>query len=129
MIDIEQRIRSFLTDRGWDMLRPGDLAKSIAIESGELLEIFQWDNPSLEEVKKDAARRDKIKSELADVLIYCLDMAVLLDIDTKEAILQKLEKAEKKYPVEMFSKGSSDEPGTESAYWEVKKKHRQQTGE
>lgn len=129
MKEVETYIKKFLTDRGWDTLRPGDLAKSVAIEAGELLEIFQWDNPPLEEVKSDSARREKIKGELADVLIYCLDMAVLLDIDAKEAILAKLEKAEKKYPVEMFSKGSSDEPGTESAYWEVKKKHRQQSGE
>ncbi len=128
MQDIENRAKKFLTDRGWDSLRPGDIAKSIAIEAGELLEIFQWDNPPLEAVKGDVERLEKIKGELADVLIYCLDMAVLLDIDTKEAIFRKLEKAEKKYPVEMFSKGSSDEPGTESAYWEVKKKHRQQGG-
>jgi hypothetical protein len=56
-------------------------------------------------------------------------MAVLLNIDTKEAIFQKLEKVEKKYPVHLFNKGSTEEPGTESAYWEVKKKHRQQGSE
>jgi NTP pyrophosphatase (non-canonical NTP hydrolase) len=124
MKEIEERLESFLKDRGWDTLRPGDVAKSIAIESGELLEIFQWDNPPLDDVKKDVPRMEKIRGELADVLIYCLDMAVLLNIDTKEAIFQKLEKAEKKYPVHLFNKGSTEEPGTESAYWEVKKKHR-----
>jgi hypothetical protein len=76
-------------------------------------------------VKLDEERKVHIQGELADVLIYCLDIAVLLNIDAKEAILAKLEKAEKKYPTDLFKKGTTDEPGTEAAYWEVKKKHRQ----
>lgn len=53
MKEQEDVIREYLVERGWDQLRPGDLAKSISIEAAELLELFQWTNPSLEEVKAD----------------------------------------------------------------------------
>lgn len=125
MSNLEQKIKKFLEDRGWDNLRPGDLSKSITIEAGELLEIFQWDNPSLEDVKKDEERMKKVRKELADVLIYCYQLAVSTGINAEEAILEKLQKAEEKYPVSLFKKGSSEEPGTESAYWKIKKEHRQ----
>jgi dCTP diphosphatase len=65
----EKEIRDYLVERGWDNLRPGDLAKSISIEAAELLEIFQWSNETLEDVKNDPEKTEKIKKELADVLI------------------------------------------------------------
>ncbi len=123
---LEQIILKYLEERGWHNLRPGDIAKSISIESGELLENFQWDNPSLEEVKKDDERIAKIKKELADVLIYCFNMAVLLKLDTREIIEEKLEKIRQKYPAELF-KNSTQEPGTEAIYWKIKKEHRQKS--
>jgi hypothetical protein len=39
--ELETKIKKYLTERGWNTLRPSDIAKSIAIESGELLELFQ----------------------------------------------------------------------------------------
>ncbi len=36
MKEIEQKVKKFLEERAWDRLRPGDLAKSVAIEAGEL---------------------------------------------------------------------------------------------
>jgi NTP pyrophosphatase (non-canonical NTP hydrolase) len=124
MKETEQKIRVFLEERGWNTLRPGDVAKSIAIESGELLEIFQWDNPSLEEVKKDHKRVEEIKKELADVLIYCFDVAILLDLDVTSVISEKLEFIKKKYPAEVFKNRKNGDPGTESAYWDIKKEYR-----
>lgn len=42
MKEQEDAIREYLAERGWDQLRPSDLAKSISIEAAELLELFQW---------------------------------------------------------------------------------------
>jgi dCTP diphosphatase len=126
MKSLEDKIRTYLIERKWDSLRPGDLAKSISIEAGELLELFQWNNPSLEEVKQDEEKLAQIKKELADVLIYCIDMSVLLELDTEKIILDKLAKAEEKYPAHLFQNRSNDtDAGTEDIYWKIKKEHRQ----
>lgn len=122
MKEQEAAIREYLTERGWDQLRPGDLAKSISIESAELLELFQWSNPSLEDVKADPEKLEAIKKELADVLIYCLDMSVLLDLDTGDIITKKLEKVREKYPADLFKgRAAGKDAGSEDLYWQIKK--------
>lgn len=125
MKDIEAEILAYLTERKWDGLRPGDLAKSVSIEAGELLELFQWDNPSLEEVKADPARLDEIKKELADVFIYCLDIAVLLELDTATVIREKLAYIKAKYPPELFAnRDMTRDAGTEDTYLKIKQQYR-----
>lgn len=120
------KIRKHLEERGWDELRPSDLAKSIMIEGAELLEIFQWDNQTPAEVKADAEKMERIRKELADVLIYAFDMGVVLDIDMEEMANAKLEKVKEKYPVELFNKElGHSEPGN-ATYWEVKEKYRRE---
>ncbi len=125
MKDIENEVRTYLVERNWDRLRPGDLAKSVSIEAGELLEIFQWENPELAVVKEDTQKLERIKSELADVLIYCIDMAVLLNIDTETIIKEKLAKVKVKYPAELFQMRRDErDPGTEDVYLAIKREHR-----
>lgn len=41
MKELEKRVRRHLEERGWNKLRPSDIAKSIMIEGAELLELFQ----------------------------------------------------------------------------------------
>jgi dCTP diphosphatase len=121
----EDTIREYLVERGWDKLRPGDLAKSISIEAAELLELFQWTNLTLVDIKTDPEKMESIKKELADVLIYCLDMSVLLGFDTGEIIMKKLDKAKEKYPAHLFKNRNPDQdPGSEDIYWQIKKDHR-----
>lgn len=93
-----EEIRKFNQDRDWDQFHsPENLAKSIAIEAGELLECFQWnDNYNLEEVKE----------ELADVMNYCVQMADKLNVELEEIMLEKIRKNAEKYPVEK-AKGSA----------------------
>ena len=93
-----EEILKFNEERDWDQFHsPENLAKSISIEAGELLECFQWNNEyDLEEVKE----------ELADVINYCILMADKLGVDPKQIVLNKMEKTAKKYPVEK-SKGKS----------------------
>lgn len=121
--ELEKTIYKYLKGRGWQNLRPSDLAKSIAIESGELLELFQWENLSLKEVKKDNKKVQEIQNELADVLIYALDMAVLLGVDTEKVIRKKLADIKRKYPAKLMKKGRQG-TGADSEYWRIKKEYR-----
>lgn len=97
------KIRRFNADRDWDQFHnPKDLAISISLEANELLEIFQW--KSAEEASQD---REHIAEELADVLIYCFQMADRLGMDVEDIMNQKIAKNAKKYPVEK-AKGRKD---------------------
>ncbi len=96
--DVDAGIRAFVAERDWGQFHSAEnLAKSIAIEAGELLECFQW---------SDTANRDRVVDELADVLTYCHLLAQDLDVNPGEIILQKLEKSRRKYPPEK-SRGRS----------------------
>lgn len=87
------RIRQFTKERDWNQFHsPANLAKSIMIEAGELLECFQWSD-------EDYAL-EHVKEELADVLIYCYDMLDNLGLDINEIVNHKMDKNEAKYPVE-----------------------------
>ena len=87
-----KEIEQFNKERDWDQFHsPENLAKSIAIESGELLECFQWNNNY---------NKDEVCEELADVFTYCIMMADKLEVDPKEIILKKLDKTRKKYPID-----------------------------
>ena len=88
-----REIKKFNEEREWDKFHtPENLAKSIIIESGELLECFQWDSENYD--------KDEVYEELADVFTYCIQMAIKLNVNPEEIILKKLEKTKKKYPVE-----------------------------
>lgn len=121
---LEKEIFRHLKERNWHNLRPSDLAKSVAIESGELLELFQWENKSLEEVKKDKGKVEKISRELADVLTYAFDLAVLLDLDTAKIIKDHLIHVAQKYPAKLIRSNPKGEPGTEELYWRIKSSYR-----
>ena len=126
MKELEQKILKHLQSRGWDNLRPSDIAKSIMIEGAELLELFQWENQTLEEVKKNKLKKEEIKRELADVLIYAIEMSVLLELDTEKIIRKKLAAAAKKYPAALMKKHATKDAGSgeDSEYWRIKKEYR-----
>jgi dCTP diphosphatase len=128
MKELEKKIYKHLKDRNWHNLRPADLAKSIMIEGAELLELFQWENLPLAEIKKDKKKIEAIKKELADVFVYAFDMAVLLGLDTRKIIHKKLAHIAKKYPARLMRKngGSESGSGTDAIYWKIKEKYRRQ---
>ena len=89
----KDRIRTFIADRNWSQFHtPGNLAKSISIEAGELLGCFQWSDTEYD--------LPHVKEELADVLIYCQDLLDKLELDADEIVGQKMDRNEEKYPVE-----------------------------
>ncbi len=122
MKDFEQKISKYLQARGWGKGYPGDYVKSIVIESGELLEHFQWSNPSVSELKSDKEKFKKVQEELADIMIYCFDLSIILGLDTEKILNKKLAAVSKKYPAKLMKNRVKD--GTEDAYWKIKKEHR-----
>lgn len=88
----------FRDERNWlQFHNPKDLALSLSLEASELLELFQW--KSSEEAV--SVNKEKMKEELADVLLYSILFADRLGFDLDEIVLSKLEKNGKKYPVEL----------------------------
>lgn len=124
MKELEKKLYRYLKARNWHALRPVDLSKSIMIEGAELLELFQWENRTLEEVKTNKAQVEEIKKELADVLIYAMELSILLGFDTEKIIRAKLAYAEKKYPAKLMRDDATREPGVKSEYARIKAKHR-----
>ena len=95
---VTDHLRAFVAERDWAQFHsPENLAKSIAIEAGELLECFQWSAD---------ADPERVRDELADVLTYCLLLADKLGEDPDEIVLRKLEVTRAKYPVDQ-AKGRS----------------------
>lgn len=117
------KIEKFLKDRGWDNLKPSDLAKSISIEAAELLEIFQWDSLTVEQTKSDAGKMREIRAELADVLIYCLQMAYFLNLSPQEIIKEKMEHNANKYPAQLIKTAKRNNLG-DTVYAKIKKEYR-----
>lgn len=98
MEELTKKIRKFADDRDWLQFNtPENLAKSIAIEAGELLECFQWNSDY---------NKDELKYEIADVMNYCILLCSQIGVDPKEIILEKMEISSKKYPIEK-AKGTS----------------------
>ncbi len=110
-------VKKYLEERKWDKNDPADIAKSIIIESAELLELFQWKTFSRKQIQKDQVILEQLKGELADICIYSLGMAISLDLDIEKVILDKLAKIKAKYPVKEIRKGHTQ-------YLKIKKEHR-----
>ncbi|NJF24723.1 nucleotide pyrophosphohydrolase [Thermococcus sp. Bubb.Bath] len=95
--ELESLLVKFRDSRGWKRYHtPKNLAISAAVEMGELLEHFQWgsDTEILEAVKNPAK-----KEAVADEIIYLTPLAHELGIDPDEALVRKMRKNERKYPV------------------------------
>jgi len=116
---VEGKINDYLIERDWDHLDPSDLAKSITIEGAELLELFQWKNHSVKEINNNSVLKESIKKELADVMIYCHELAIRLGFDTSEMILSKLSHNSKKYPASEMLKDKGADKG--NSYYQKRK--------
>ena len=90
---LKEKIIKFNDDRDWDQFHtPENIAKSVVIEAGELLECFQWDNENFD--------KEAVCEEMADVFTYLIDLADRLDVDLIEVTDRKVDKNALKYPVE-----------------------------
>src|SRR3954451_13358718 len=103
---LQARLRDFASSRDWQQFHsPKNLAMALTGEVGELVEILQWLTP------EQSARLSKedlslAADELADIQIYLLRMAYLLGLSLADAVDEKIERNEGRYPVEL-SKGEA----------------------
>jgi NTP pyrophosphatase (non-canonical NTP hydrolase) len=86
---LTEKMNRFVRSKGWydenskRPQTPRNLASSLALEASEVLEHFQW--------HAEVQDNEELKSELADVALYLLELASVTEIDLEEAILKKLE--------------------------------------
>ena len=99
--DLREHVRRFVHAREWEAFHtPKDLAIALSVEASELLERFLWRESDA--AKMTAEDRSLAGEELADVLIYGMSLADVLDLDLSEAVIDKLRKDEAKYPTSRF---------------------------
>lgn len=98
--EITQQLRDFSSARNWDQHHaPRNLAASVSIEAAELLEIFQWENGNEPwDNVRSGEKHQRVREELADVLIYAIRLADLAGIDIPQAISDKIARNAIKYP-------------------------------
>jgi NTP pyrophosphatase (non-canonical NTP hydrolase) len=104
--DLARRLDEFARDRDWQPFHsPKNLASALVVEAGELLEHFQW---MTEEQSRalSSGKRDAVGAELADVLLYLIQLANALGIDPVAAAQAKLELNAQRYPADL-ARGSS----------------------
>ena len=106
--ELTSLVRSFCEARDWDQYHgPKDLAIGVITEASELLEHFRFlsDEQALA-LLKNPSDKEEIEDELADVLFFLLRFSQRFDVDLGQALARKIEKSEKKYPVDK-AKGSN----------------------
>lgn len=98
--DLQRRLRAFAAARAWQPYQtPKNLAMAMVVEAAELVEIFQWLSPEESRaLKDDAARQEHLGEEIADVLLYLLQIADQTGIDVERAVERKLVLNAQKYP-------------------------------
>ena len=108
---LKARVQKFVDDRDWQKYhKPKNLAMSIAIEASELMELFQWvDENEIDAITKNHEKLTSLEEELADIMVYCLSLANVINIDVSRAIMNKIDKNGRKYPAEQF-KGIYEKP-------------------
>ena len=106
--DFQKYLRGFVKERDWEQYHtPKNLAMALAGEVGELVEIFQWLTPEESvQIGSTTESRTKVGDELADVMIYVLRLADVLEIDLLAALWAKMQKNAAKYPVDL-ARGSA----------------------
>lgn len=98
--ELQEAIREFVAERNWEQFHsPKNLSMALAVEVAELMEPFQWMNGEDSRTLSPDDLED-VASEIADVLIYALNLCHQLDVDPARAVRDKLETNREKYPVD-----------------------------
>jgi len=106
--ELKDKIKDFCDARDWDQFHNAkELAIALSIEASELLEIFRWKtHEEVDELFKNEEKKEDIEDEMADILYFLVRIAQKYDLDLSEALDRKMEKNDKKYPVDK-AKGSN----------------------
>ena len=99
---LQRAVAAFARERDWEPFHsPKNLAMALTGEVGELVELFQWlSEDASREVARDPATARRVRDELADVLVYLVRLAAVLEVDLDEAVRSKLAANALKYPVQ-----------------------------
>ncbi|MDP4301880.1 nucleotide pyrophosphohydrolase [Leptothrix discophora] len=97
---LQRRLRAFSDARGWEPYQtPKNLAMAMVVEAGELVEIFQWMTPEASaRVAEQPDVQRHLGEEMADVMVYLLQIADRCGIDVAAAIDRKMALNAAKYP-------------------------------
>jgi NTP pyrophosphatase (non-canonical NTP hydrolase) len=100
MKNLIETIRKFNLERDWEQFHsPKNLAMALSVEAGEIVEIFQWVTQD-QSRNLDPEKLEHVKEEIADVMIFLVNLADKLGIDPIEAAKEKLEKNRENYPTD-----------------------------
>jgi NTP pyrophosphatase (non-canonical NTP hydrolase) len=107
--ELAERLRQFAAERDWEQFHtPKNLAMALAGEAGELLAELQWLTPEqAATVMADAAAASRLEAELADVFIYLVRLADVLDVDLAEAANRKVDAGARRYDAAVY-RGRAD---------------------
>jgi NTP pyrophosphatase (non-canonical NTP hydrolase) len=98
--ELSEQLLAFARERDWEQFHsPKNLSMALAGEAGELLEHFQWLTEE-QSNNLDAARREAVSLEMADILIYLIRLAERLDVDLADAAQQKIAINQQRYPAD-----------------------------
>jgi NTP pyrophosphatase (non-canonical NTP hydrolase) len=98
--NLQATLRHFAAEREWQPFHtPKNLATALMVEAAELVEVFQWMTPDeSREAHLDAGSKQRIGEEIADVLLYLLQVADHTQVDVEQAVKDKLVRNAQKYP-------------------------------
>lgn len=97
---IKQQLRAFAQARDWEQFHsPKNLAMALIVEAGELVEQFQWLTAE-QAAALPSDKQEAVRQELADVLLYLVRLADVLNVDLIEAAHDKIALNDRKYPAE-----------------------------
>ncbi|WBS05673.1 nucleotide pyrophosphohydrolase [Pseudoduganella sp. SL102] len=98
LTELRDLTRAFAAERDWQQFHtPKNLAMALTVEVAELAEHFQWLRTGAAE-ELDERKREGIRHEMADVLLYLVQLADATGVDLRAAALEKLRLNGEKYP-------------------------------
>lgn len=98
--DLKLRLRQFAIDRDWEQFHsPKNMSMALIAEAGELIEHFQWLTEE-QSYQLPAEKREAVRLEMADILIYLIRLSDRLGVDLLQAVEDKIALNERKYPAE-----------------------------
>ena len=109
---LQRQLRDFAAARDWQPYHsPKNLAMALMVEAAELLELFQWLTPEeSQQLTADPAQKERVGEEMADVLLYLLQLADHTGVDLRDAVERKLVKNAIKHPVPPAGPAAADGP-------------------
>jgi NTP pyrophosphatase (non-canonical NTP hydrolase) len=97
---LQQRLVEFAEARDWGVYHtPKNLAMALVVEAAEVVELFQWLTPEESiAAMEDPSTAFRVRDEIADVLSYVLQLAASCGVDPLEALAEKIERNERRFP-------------------------------